>query len=113
MPALMHLDPNRCQATYWRGYQECQCERDPWKDGYCKPHHPETMAARYKKSEEKSATESDRLKLVSERERIEKEIVAIVMRLDMTDLAHWRDLRDARLRLESVCAKLNGKGDHT
>jgi hypothetical protein len=52
---VSNFDTNRCKkrvfpsGTYgaFNGYQ---CHNKPWKDGYCKVHHPETVKARQEKS---------------------------------------------------------------
>ena len=50
------IDPARCkEAVYsgdiWSGY--VPCSRKVWKDGYCKQHHPDTVAERKRKADEK------------------------------------------------------------
>jgi hypothetical protein len=43
------LDPTRCKYDVWetgRGTGHHQCQRKPWKDGWCRQHHPESIAAR-------------------------------------------------------------------
>lgn len=42
----------KCQKRLYRGtYYASPCKRNAWKDGYCKIHHPESVAARRAKSE--------------------------------------------------------------
>jgi len=42
----------KCQKMLYRGtYHSLPCKRNVWKDGWCKIHHPETVAARIAKSE--------------------------------------------------------------
>lgn len=41
------VDPERCKSAVHRprgGFH--QCLRKPWKDGWCKQHHPDTEAER-------------------------------------------------------------------
>ena len=38
---------------------EYQCTRKIWKDGFCKQHHPNTVAERQKKQEERWKTKLD------------------------------------------------------
>uniref|UniRef100_A0A6M3KW86 Uncharacterized protein n=1 Tax=viral metagenome TaxID=1070528 RepID=A0A6M3KW86_9ZZZZ len=47
-------DPSKCRkSVYGAGSWPSihQCTRKPWKDGYCKQHHPDTVAARRAESE--------------------------------------------------------------
>ena len=49
------VKPDRCKASVAEGGRSTrryQCSRKPWKDGWCKQHHPDTEAARRKQSEE-------------------------------------------------------------
>ena len=48
-------DPTRCkERVYGIGvWHDYQCNRKAWKDGYCKQHHPDTVAERRRKSDEK------------------------------------------------------------
>jgi len=55
-------DPKRCKAsvsTHDRAALSYQCSRKPWKDGWCKQHHPDSEKARLeevrRRSEEKWA----------------------------------------------------------
>jgi len=45
----MHDD--KCKETVWRSelWRSTQCQNNIWEDGYCKQHHPETIAARQDK----------------------------------------------------------------
>jgi hypothetical protein len=43
------FDKSRCKARVYRGrFGASQCARKPWRDGWCKQHHPETEAAKQK-----------------------------------------------------------------
>jgi len=49
------LNPDRCKASVPYGGRSVsfhQCQRAPWKDEWCKQHHPDTEAERRKQSEE-------------------------------------------------------------
>ena len=51
------MDSDRCKTRVtipgiWS--QDHQCSRKAKKDGFCKQHHPDTVAARDKKSQEKA-----------------------------------------------------------
>ena len=39
-------EKQKCRADVHRGYHSSPCLRNAWKDGYCKQHHPDTVAAR-------------------------------------------------------------------
>lgn len=50
------FDPEHCKAAVsnrerWGGSH--QCARNPWKDGWCKQHHPDTEAQRAKETQER------------------------------------------------------------
>jgi hypothetical protein len=40
----------RCKETVWEGMARYPCSRKAWKDGYCKQHHPDSVAERAEKS---------------------------------------------------------------
>jgi len=41
------IDPERCKASVLDyGWRSRQCSRKPWRDGWCKQHHPDTIAER-------------------------------------------------------------------
>lgn len=45
------IDTNRCKAAVHDGGRSVsfhQCTRKPWRDGWCKQHHPDTEATRDK-----------------------------------------------------------------
>ena len=46
-------DETRCVVRVWEGFHDHRCFRKTWKDGYCKQHHPDTVAERRRKSMEK------------------------------------------------------------
>ena len=39
-------DEERCKKQVWHTWHSRRCTRKAWKDGFCKQHHPETVAAR-------------------------------------------------------------------
>lgn len=49
------VNPKQCKASVMgaRGWSSYQCSRKIWKDGWCKQHHPDTVAKRDKLYEEK------------------------------------------------------------
>jgi len=36
----------KCKENVMHGFHLYSCSRKPWKDGFCKQHHPETVKAR-------------------------------------------------------------------
>ena len=51
------MDDLRCKETVypnerWGSFYPHQCEKKIWKDGYCKIHHPDTVAEMRRKSDE-------------------------------------------------------------
>src|SRR5579864_1650947 len=47
-----------CQASVHRPFSDStECSRKAWRDGYCKQHHPDTVAAKKKASDEKFAAD--------------------------------------------------------
>jgi len=53
------VDPKRCKASVsesGRSLWYNQCSRKPWKDGWCKQHHPDTTAARRAQAQERYET---------------------------------------------------------
>ena len=53
------MNPNQCKETVAddTGFHFYQCSRKPVKDGYCKQHHPDSVAERRRKAEEKYEAE--------------------------------------------------------
>ena len=48
------FDPDRCKASVHGGGRSVrfhQCLRKPWKDGWCKQHHPDSEKARLEESQ--------------------------------------------------------------
>jgi len=45
----------QCTARVWLSgsWRSSRCSRKEWKDGFCKQHHPETVAEREKKKAER------------------------------------------------------------
>jgi Zn-dependent M32 family carboxypeptidase len=43
-----------CEEMVWQGMARYQCSRKAWKDGYCKQHHPDSVAERAEKSRQRS-----------------------------------------------------------
>lgn len=42
-----------CKQTVWDDFQDYQCSRKAWKDGYCKQHHPDIVAEKRRRSMER------------------------------------------------------------
>ena len=51
--AKVKLNPEKCQELMWdkQAFQNRQCRRKIWKDGYCHSHHPEKVEERQQKSD--------------------------------------------------------------
>lgn len=43
--------PVYCKESVWQGMASYRCSRKAWKDGYCKQHHPDSVAERDRKAE--------------------------------------------------------------
>jgi len=71
------IDPNRCKAAVSFGGRAVgfrQCLRKPWKDGWCKQHHPDTVAERRKRQDrmaQQRLENSPIMRLVKARREIE------------------------------------------
>jgi len=71
------VDPNRCRAAVSFGGRAVgfrQCLRKPWKDGWCKQHHPDTVAERRKRQDrmaQQRLENSPIMRLVKARREIE------------------------------------------
>ena len=58
------IDPNRCKASVYSNDRAAlfhQCSRKPWKDGWCKQHHPDSEKARQEASAERYRRHLDNL----------------------------------------------------
>jgi hypothetical protein len=49
------MTTEHCKEKIWQGMSCYPCSRKAWKDGYCKQHHPFTVAERRKNSQAKWA----------------------------------------------------------
>lgn len=47
------FNPEQCKASVNHDWHYAQCSRNPWKDGWCKQHHPDSIETRYEKSLER------------------------------------------------------------
>ena len=66
------LDPDKCQRvvpTKGLRMDYHQCELKPWKDGYCKIHHPDTVKAKREEQNKAWQEKWDRERKQAERER--------------------------------------------
>jgi hypothetical protein len=71
------INPSRCKRTIYPGYQ---CHYKIWKDGWCKSHHPDSVAARQKLSDERWRIKMDSSPLTVAYRKI-KELEAEIKRL--------------------------------
>lgn len=51
-------NPKKCKASVsnggkWGWLHPHQCKRKPWKDGWCKQHHPDTESKKLQESQER------------------------------------------------------------
>jgi len=81
----VNRDPNRCKASIsgegkYGSFHAHQCSRKPWKDGWCKQHHPDTEAARRKQNEERYQ-QKRALSPLSQLYRANEEIVRLKARI--------------------------------
>jgi hypothetical protein len=51
MAPQRRVNPDFCKEDVWHGnsFHGVQCSRKPWKDGFCKQHHPANVQARREK----------------------------------------------------------------
>ena len=84
---MSELDPEKCKEIVRRGETwhryNSQCNFKIWKDGYCKMHHPDSVAERERKSKERYDErwkQTAICKLSEARKRI-KELEAEIARL--------------------------------
>ncbi len=79
------LDPKRCLEMVtpkepWGSFHQYQCRKKPWKDEYCKVHHPETVEARREASNRRWCLKLDNSPLALAYKKIE-ELEAEIKRL--------------------------------
>jgi hypothetical protein len=104
-----------------------QCSRKPWRDGYCKQHHPDTVKARNEASQARYDAKSAKWKSEQEASKVHAEKVARALRLwDFLEKAklsvfielsatkvcimHSWDMRDEGKTLAEAVDKLPGEG---
>ena len=64
------VSPQFCKQVVWGNWGSHQCSRKPWKDGYCKQHHPDTVKSREAKRTAKWDAESKRQRLEEARSAV-------------------------------------------
>lgn len=88
------IAPDRCKAAVHkegRGVGQYQCSRKPWKDGWCKQHHPDTVAERRRRNQERYEKKRKRRWERSPAARLEKaneEIVRLKARVAELEQLH-------------------------
>lgn len=50
----------KCAEKVFEGFHFHRCNRNAWKDGYCKQHHPETVKARREASAKRYAEQQEK-----------------------------------------------------
>lgn len=55
------MSAEQCKKKVWKDFHNYQCSRKPWKDGYCKQHHPDTVARRNAEKDARWKAEDERL----------------------------------------------------
>jgi len=90
---------NKCKQEVWHdAWHHGTCSRSAIKGGYCKVHHPESVAIREKKKEERYQKKLDASPF-AKIGRLEK-----VLRLALDALERTRPPKDGYT--DSVCAKI-------
>lgn len=88
------VDPERCKASVPFGGRRVdfhQCTRKPWKDGWCKQHHPDSVAER--RAQSKSRWKQRQ-----------------AQRLANSPLTHLRKAREEIAQLKARIAELEAEG---
>ena len=75
---------DKCEKRIFDGWHSQHCSRNAWKDGYCKQHYLDTVAARKKRSAEAYEAKSKREPWYLLRQA-EKRIVELE-----AEVAEWR-----------------------
>ena len=83
---------SRCKESVMRGYHMGKCLRNAVKDGYCKQHHPDSIAER------------DRLRQVEWDRQQDNSIYSRFARLQERNKELQAQLRDIKLMAKPVCA---------
>jgi len=129
------VDPARCKAlviTNDRASIPYQCKRKPWKDGWCRQHHPDTEAERKLKKRERyerkfqsspvgrlvaALDEIDRLRavnaeLVKALEDARRAIASLpddVLGIGGDELTHWYYSHELLDKLDAALARAKGE----
>lgn len=96
------FDPTKCKASVWTGpgrWHDHQCTFKPWKDGWCKIHHPDTETAKGEKREAKFRARMNYINSNAEARRKEEERIR---GLDKENAKLLEALRDMAERWEAV-----------
>ena len=67
----MSTEYGGCRAKVQSGFHRYACSRKAWRDGYCKQHHPESVAKR-RVEQEKRYNERTRNREAAHIEQVEK-----------------------------------------
>ena len=89
---MSEINPERCKELVpgVGGWHRNQCSRKPWKDGYCKQHHPDSVKKRQEKAErlyQEKRAKSPWVLLGKANEKI-KRLEAKIKRLENADAHH-------------------------
>jgi len=111
------VDPSRCKAAVTNGYRSMryhQCSRKPWKDGWCKQHHPDTVAER-RKRQDRMAQQRLENSLIMRLVKARREIEGLQARIDKALEAINVELTAPGIdkALEVINVELTGMDSHT
>ena len=99
---------SNCKEQLFRNYSYYPCSRKPWKDGYCKQHHPETVAARATQREARWKAQDEVWRKERRLERAAPDLLEACNRcLDFINIHHTGTM--LREMLEAAIAKAEGK----
>jgi len=85
----------RCQEEVFHDLRHYPCSRYAWKDGYCKQHHPDTVAVRQGKSQaawEEKRKQEPWYKLQEAHEKIAQLEAEQAFLIDLFIHSKWNDI---------------------
>lgn len=106
------MDKEQCKEMIWKDFHNYQCSRKPWRDGYCKQHHPDTVEQRKAESMERWQAKNEIWREARRLENAAPDLLSICKQVkDYLDHPEQKSHRAWELieMLNEVIAKAEGK----
>ena len=104
------VDPDRCKAAVHergRGVNSYQCQRKSKKDGWCLQHHPDTVAERQRKADERYKKQRAnspiaRLRRGLEEVKAQRDALLEALKATVTELEYYCEMFDRDVNADNA-----------